>query len=99
MSARRTNMVSYLDRELGKAVKRMREARGLTLIDMEKLSGYSIRVLQSYERGESMINHQHLLVLARAMGTEAEHIRRVAFGIEADEKVELPAGGQSAKKT
>lgn len=90
MSAKWSSRISYLDREIGKAIRRMREARGLSVSDIEDKTGYSARHIRALEGGESIITPQHLLSLARVFDCEAEDIRRCAMGIEAEMK--LPRG-------
>jgi transcriptional regulator with XRE-family HTH domain len=65
-----------LSRNLGDALRRARRARGLTLRDVEELSGgrFKPSVIGGYERAERAINVARLLELTSVYGIPADRV-------------------------
>ena len=57
--------------ELGKRIRFYRKEAGLTLLDVEQLSGIKVAMLSRYEKGESSISVECLQKIAAALGVSA----------------------------
>ncbi len=63
--------MSDLLRHLGAEIRRLREARGLTLRELSERSTVSLRFLSLLEKGEGNISVERLVQVGASLGTEA----------------------------
>lgn len=62
-----TRAIQEADKEIGKRVRRARQAAGLTQVEMAKRVGISPQQLQKYERGENKVSASRLASIAQML--------------------------------
>jgi transcriptional regulator with XRE-family HTH domain len=75
-----------IQRALGRALRRAREERGLTLRELAQRSGVRPSSIGGYERGERAISVPRFVLLADAMGTTPERVLGVALAQQRDRR-------------
>jgi len=85
--------LAQIDKKIGKKIKQMRKALGLSQIDLAERIGLSFQQIQKYEKGASKISVFRLEQISKALGV---NIKIFFEGEESGFKVSGPTVGYSS---